>query len=78
MGRRGRAGARGGLAHAGVVTADEDAPRVSSLGGGENRWLYPIDWPELSCLIPLGHAKWRCERCGRPHGHDIMHLGNMG
>ena len=42
----------------------------------ENRWLYPIDWPELSRLIRFGRAKGRCERCGRPHGQDVVHLGN--
>ncbi|TNC65792.1 hypothetical protein [Rubellimicrobium roseum] len=42
----------------------------------ENRWLYPIDWPELSRLIRFGRAKGRCERCGRPHGRDVVHLGD--
>ena len=34
----------------------------------EHRWLYPIDWPELSRLIRFGRAKGRCEHCQRPHG----------
>lgn len=42
----------------------------------ENRWLYPIDWPELSRLIRFTRAKGRCERCGRPHGREVVHLGN--
>lgn len=42
----------------------------------ENRWLYPIDWPELSRLIRFGRAKGRCERCGRPHGREVVHLGD--
>ena len=42
----------------------------------ENRWLYPIDWRELSRLIRFGRAKGRCERCGRPHGQDVIHLGD--
>ena len=42
----------------------------------ENRWLYPIDWPQLSRLIRFGRAKGRCEHCGRPHGCDVVHLGD--
>ncbi len=42
----------------------------------EHRWLYPIDWRELSALIRFGRAEGRCEHCGRPHGCDIVHLGN--
>lgn len=42
----------------------------------EDRWLYPIDWRELSQLIRFGRAKGRCERCGRPHGQAVIHLGN--
>ena len=42
----------------------------------EHRWLYPIDWRELSQLIRFGRAKGRCERCGRPHGKAVVHLGN--
>ncbi|MBB6229343.1 hypothetical protein FHS79_003544 [Polymorphobacter multimanifer] len=42
----------------------------------EHRWLYPIDWRELSNLIRFQRAKGRCERCQRPHGRDVLHLGN--
>jgi hypothetical protein len=42
----------------------------------ENRWLYPIDWRELSQLIRFGRAKGACERCGRPHGAEVTHLGD--
>ena len=42
----------------------------------EHRWFYPIDWPELSRLIRFKRAKGRCERCRRPHGRDVSHLGN--
>ena len=42
----------------------------------EHRWLYPIDWRELSNLIRFRRAKGRCEHCGRPHGRDVLHLGN--
>lgn len=42
----------------------------------ENRWLYPIDWPELSAMIRFERAKGRCERCGRPHGREVIHLGD--
>lgn len=42
----------------------------------EHRWLYPIDWTELSALIRFHRAKGRCERCGRPHKRDVHHLGD--
>ena len=42
----------------------------------EHRWLYPIDWPELSKLIRFGRAKGRCEHCQRPHGQRVFHLGD--
>jgi len=42
----------------------------------EHRWLYPIDWPELSRLIRFGRAKGRCEHCQRPHGARVFHLGD--
>ncbi len=42
----------------------------------ENRWLYPIDWRELSALVRFGRAKGRCERCDRPHGAEVTHLGD--
>lgn len=42
----------------------------------EHRWLYPIDWPELSRLIRFGRAKGQCEHCRRPHGRRVFHLGD--
>ena len=42
----------------------------------EHRWLYPIDWRELSALIRFGRAKGRCEQCGRPPGQAVVHLGD--
>lgn len=42
----------------------------------EHRWLYPIDWRELSASIRFGRAKGRCERCARPHGRVVPHLGD--
>jgi hypothetical protein len=42
----------------------------------ELRWLYPIDWPQLSALVRFGRAGGRCERCGRPHGQMVHHLGD--
>ena len=42
----------------------------------EYRWLYPIDWPQLSAMIRFARAGGRCERCGRPHGQLIWHLGD--
>jgi hypothetical protein len=41
----------------------------------EHRWLYPIDWVELSQLIRFRRAKGRCEHCQRPHGREVIHLG---
>jgi hypothetical protein len=42
----------------------------------EHRWFYPIDWRELSRVIRFTRAKGRCEQCGRPHGQEVMHLGD--
>ncbi len=42
----------------------------------EQRWFYPIDWPELSNLIRFRRAKGRCEHCSRPHGRSVLHLGD--
>ena len=42
----------------------------------EHRWLYPIDWPELSRLVRFRRAKGRCEGCGRPHGRHVIHMGD--
>ena len=41
-----------------------------------HRWLYPIDWHELSISIRFRRAKGRCEGCGRPHGRLVLHLGD--
>ena len=40
------------------------------------RWLYPIDWRQLSAVIRFERAKGRCEACGRPHGRQVRHLGD--
>ena len=40
------------------------------------RWLYPIDWPQLSAMIRFERAQGRCEHCGRPHGKTVRHLGD--
>lgn len=40
------------------------------------RWLYPIDWRELSTMIRFERANGRCEHCGRPHGQIVIHLGD--
>ena len=42
----------------------------------DQRWLYPIDWKELSAVIRFGRAKARCERCARPHRRRVPHLGD--
>ncbi len=42
----------------------------------QHRWLYPIDWPQISASIRFGRAKGHCEQCGRPHGRLVVHLGD--
>jgi hypothetical protein len=42
----------------------------------ENRWLYPIDWEQVSGLIRFKRAGSRCERCRRPHLQRVAHLGD--
>jgi ribosomal protein S14 len=42
----------------------------------EHRWLYPIDWRELSAMVRFRRARGRCEHCGRPHGQDVQHVGD--
>lgn len=42
----------------------------------QHRWLYPIDWPQITDAVRFGRAKGRCEHCGRPHGKLIFHLGD--
>lgn len=42
----------------------------------ENRWLYPIDWQQLSRAIRFGRAGARCERCVRPHMKLVVHPGD--
>ncbi len=41
-----------------------------------HKWLYPIDWPQLSAMIRFERAKGRCEECARPHGREVQHLGD--
>ena len=33
----------------------------------DNRFFYPIDWPQLSYTIRFKRARGICERCGRRH-----------
>ncbi|MGI4876673.1 MAG: hypothetical protein ACRYG4_04235 [Janthinobacterium lividum] len=42
----------------------------------EQKWYYPIDWPQLSAVVRFDRAKGRCERCRRPHGRRVFHLGD--
>ena len=42
----------------------------------DQRWLYPLDWPQLSAVIRFDRAQGRCEHCGRPHGQRVRHLGD--
>ena len=38
------------------------------------RWLYPIDWRQISRAVRFGRARGRCESCGRPHGATLRCL----
>lgn len=40
----------------------------------EHRWLYPIDWPEISNIVRFTRAGGRCEHCQRPHGRYVTFL----
>jgi hypothetical protein len=42
----------------------------------KNRWLYPIDWQQLSDTICFDRAGARCERCARLHLRFVAHLGD--
>ena len=42
----------------------------------EHRWLYPLDWPQLSAVIRFERAGGRCEHCARPHGQLVYRLGD--
>ncbi|TBG08443.1 hypothetical protein ELG79_36595 [Rhizobium leguminosarum] len=42
----------------------------------QHRWLYPIDWPQITDAVRFGRAKGLCEHCGRPHGSLVYHLGD--
>ncbi|CCE98503.1 conserved hypothetical protein (plasmid) [Sinorhizobium fredii HH103] len=42
----------------------------------QHRWLYPIDWQQLTDMVRFERAKGRCEQCSRPHGKAVIHLGD--
>lgn len=42
----------------------------------QHRWLYPIDWVQLSAMVRFERARGRCECCRRPHGQLVCHLGD--
>ena len=42
----------------------------------ELRYLYPIDWPQISHWVRFVRANGRCQVCGRPHGAWAQHLGD--
>lgn len=45
----------------------------------EHRWLYPIDWPQISRIVRFERARGRCEHCQRPHGRFVAQLaGSRG
>ncbi len=60
-----------GLSLAGLVTH-----RIVMPIRPENRWLYPIDWPQLSVTVRFERAGARCEHCARPHMRRVAHLGD--
>jgi hypothetical protein len=42
----------------------------------QHRWLYPIDWQQLTDMVRFERAKGRCEHCQRPHGKIVCHRGD--
>lgn len=38
------------------------------------RWLYPIDWVQISQEVRFSRAKGLCQACGRPHLSEIRCL----
>src|SRR4051794_27599074 len=42
----------------------------------QHRWLYPIDWQQLTDMVRFERAKGRCEQCARPHGKLVYHKGD--
>lgn len=38
--------------------------------------LYPVDWQHISRLIRFKRAGGVCERCWRPYGTHVFHLGD--
>jgi hypothetical protein len=44
----------------------------------ENRWLYPIDWEQLSASVRFKRTGSRCDHCGRPHLRRVIHLETAG
>lgn len=42
----------------------------------QHRWLYPIDWQQITDSIRFERAGGRCEQCRRPHGQSVVHLGD--
>jgi hypothetical protein len=42
----------------------------------EFKYLYPIDWPQVSHWVRFVRAKGRCQVCGRPHGEIVRHMGD--
>lgn len=42
----------------------------------QHRWLYPLDWAQISAMVRFERAKGRCQCCSRPHGQTVFHLGD--
>lgn len=42
----------------------------------QHRYLYPIDWPQITDYTRFERAGGRCEHCRRPHGHAVLHMGD--
>jgi hypothetical protein len=43
----------------------------------EHRWLYPIDWPQISRIVRFERARGRCEHCKRPHGRRVAQFADL-
>jgi hypothetical protein len=40
----------------------------------EMRWIYPIDWTQISHTVRFERAAGLCQGCGRPHGATVRCL----
>ena len=64
------------IRHKGLAFALRPIHRIAMPIRAENRWLYPIDWTQVSHAVRFERAGARCERCARPHLHHVSHRGD--